>query len=123
LPSQTLADARQVIEKRLTELRAETKELEDALKHLGSRSASRARAASKRARSSSGRRRGKTANRAPRGRRQEELLKAIKAKPGATASELADKIGVARPQAYSLVRRLREQGRIKKQGKGYAAKG
>jgi hypothetical protein len=57
--------------------------------------------------------------RAPRGQRAEQLLAAVKANPGATASELARQIGVSANQGHALAGRLHKQGALTKRKKGY----
>jgi predicted transcriptional regulator len=43
--------------------------------------------------------------------------------PGAAVSEISKKLGISSQQGHGIVKRLREKGEIKKQGKGYALKG
>ena len=63
-----------------------------------------------------------TARRAPRGKRQQEFLAAVKKNPGAPVSQIAKDMGVAPSQLYTVARRLHEKGEILKQGNGYAVK-
>jgi len=107
-----IAEARRVIEKRLTELRAETKRLETALRGLGG-SAPRASGTRKRSSSGSGRRK------AGRG---EQFKRALAKQPGAAVSEISKKLGISSQQGHGIAKRLRDRGEIKKQGKGYALK-
>jgi predicted transcriptional regulator len=65
-----------------------------------------------------GRRRGK----APRGQRSEQLLAAIKAKPGARPGELAGEIGVSSNQVHGLIRKAKAEKLIVKKGAGYSLK-
>jgi hypothetical protein len=112
--------ARKLISDRLRELEAEAGQLQRALRSMGERDGSapatrkpgRKRAPSKR------RRRAK----APRGQRREQLLVAIKARPGARPSELAGEIGVAPSQVHGLIRKARAEKLIAKKGVGYALK-
>jgi DNA-binding MarR family transcriptional regulator len=43
--------------------------------------------------------------------------------PGASASELADAIGVGSSQLYGLVRALEAMGEVKKRGRGFEVTG
>jgi DNA-binding MarR family transcriptional regulator len=61
-------------------------------------------------------------SRAPRGQRREQLLAAIKAKPGARPSELAGELGVAPGQVSTLLAKARAENLIVKKGAGYALK-
>jgi biotin operon repressor len=114
MAGETLAQARQVIEKRLTELRRETKELETALRGLGGRSRAtvRSRPKQRRSRATAGRR----------GQRSEQFKQALAKSPGAAVSEIAKKLGISSQQGHGIAKRLRDKGEIKKQGKGYALK-
>lgn len=106
-----LDQARKVIETRLHELEDEARKLRDALANLDGGRPIRRR-----------RRRRSTARRAPRGRRQEQFLTAVKKSPGAPVSQIAKGMGVAPQQLYPIGRRLHQRGQIRKQGKGYAVK-
>jgi hypothetical protein len=118
--------ARQLIHSRLAELDAEVKSLERALRGLGEntptrRSTPRSATATARPASPAARKR-RRAKRAPRGQRQEQLLAAIKATPGARPSELAKAIGIKPAQVHALIAKARAEKLISKQGKGYALK-
>jgi hypothetical protein len=114
-----LGQARELLESRLAELRAEEKRLSEALKQLGGeggrtdhgRSARKPR-----------RRRRRRARRAARGQRREEMLTVIKDKPGAPVSEIAGEMGISPGQVHGLVRKARAERLIVKQGKGFAVK-
>lgn len=60
--------------------------------------------------------------RAKRGQRQAELLAMIAKMSGASASELANAIGIKSTQVHALIREAEAEGRIKKKGQGYALK-
>lgn len=64
----------------------------------------------------------KSAKRASRGQRGEELLAAIKANPGARPSELAGAIGVKPAQVHNPIGKPRAEKLIVKRGKGYVLK-
>lgn len=104
--------ARKAIEARLAELEDEARRLRDALTSLGDHGLSTRRRTSRRT----------ATRRAPRGQRQQQFLAAVKKNPGAPVSEIAKDIGVSPQQLYPIARRLREQGEIRKRGKGYAVK-
>lgn len=133
---ETIDDVRQLIETRLAEIQAETRELEGALSGLregtarrpGRRGPKRKRTTTETAISATRaptRRpapRRKNAKRAPRGRRREQLLAAIEASPGARPSELAKTIGIRPTQVSVLIARARADKLIVKSGKGYSLK-
>jgi hypothetical protein len=130
-----LDDVRSLIQSRLLDLDAEAKQLERALIGLGDGSGPRRRRPGRPAkrvgavpRSASrnpkppASRKPRSAKRAKRGQRQEELLAAIKKMRGASPAELADAIGIGSNQAYGLIRKAEADGQIKKKGQGYALK-
>jgi hypothetical protein len=119
-------DARTLIASRLADLDAEAKELERALVSLGEGSVSRRRRRPREAASAASAppkplapRKGKAA-RAPRGRRREQLLAAIKAAPGSRPSKLAKEIGIPPTQVHALIAKARAEKLIVKRGDGYA---
>lgn len=75
--------------------------------------------AAKPAKAAKATRKRKRTARAPRGQRADQLLAAVKANPGATASELARQIGVSPNQGHTLAGRLHKQGALTKRKKGY----
>jgi hypothetical protein len=128
-----IADARSLIEARLAEIEAEASRLERAMASLGEENAPRRRGPGRTSKStaldtapSKPRRRSpskrKAGRRAPRGRRRDELLAAIKTTPGARPSELAEAIGVNPPQVHALIAKARAEKLIVKKGRGYALK-
>jgi hypothetical protein len=110
-----LDQARKAIQGRLQELEDEARRLRAALTHLGDgkSTAGRRRTAT---------RRGSTTRRAPRGRRQEQFLAAVRKNPGIPVSQIAKDMGVASAQLYPIARRLHQKGEIRKRDKGYAFK-
>lgn len=60
--------------------------------------------------------------RATRGQRQTEFLKAIGARPRAPMAEIAREMGVPPQQLYPIARRLKSDGLIAKRNGGYVAK-
>lgn len=133
--SETIDQARRLIEIRLAEIQVEVDELKRALAGLrgggahpprtdgGRRSttaptpSTRSGKAASRSRQAS---RSKAPERAARGERREQLLATIKASPGARPSELADEIGIRPTQVSVLIAKLRGERLIVKDGKGYA---
>jgi transposase-like protein len=107
----TLSQARQLIERRLSELQAEAARLDKALRELSSDNMRPTEGSARKVR-----------KRAPRGQRQRDFLAAVEAKPGIRASEVAQEIGVSANQAYALANKLRKQKKIRKSGKGYRVK-
>jgi septal ring factor EnvC (AmiA/AmiB activator) len=109
----TIAEARRIVEKRLEELRAETKRLESALRGLDG--------SEPKARSTRTRKRPATARRRRSGR-AEQFKRALAKQPGAAVSEISKKLGISSQQGHGIAKRLRDRGEIKRQGKGYAVK-
>jgi hypothetical protein len=128
--SETIDDARRLIESRLAEIEAETSRLDHALPHLGQAEGRPRRRRGKTTAASpppagGGRRkptRRKVGKRAPRGRRREQLLAAIEASPGARPSELAKTIGIRPTQVSVLIAKGRAEKLIVKSGEVYALK-
>jgi hypothetical protein len=128
----TIENARHLIQSRLADLDAEAKQLERALANLGEGSRpQRRRPGRPRKRVAVATstppkpkrrtlRKRKSAKRAPRGQRREQLLAAIKADPGARPSDLAKAIGIKPTQVHALIAKARADKRIVKRGKGYA---
>ena len=135
--SKPIDDARQLIETRLAEIRAESEDLERALGGLGEgtdrrrgRRPSSRRRTSKRAdadsvasgRPSRSTPRRKVGKRAAKGERGAQLLAAIKASPGARPSELAASIGITPTHVSVLIAKARSEKLIVKSGRGYGLK-
>jgi hypothetical protein len=117
----TIDAARKLITERLSAIEAEAVRLARALKSMGERNGSApAPPKPRRQRGSSKRRR---RAQAPRGQRREQLLAAIKAKPGVRPSELAREMGVSPSQAHSLIAKARAEKLIVRKGAGYALAG
>jgi hypothetical protein len=110
--SNTVDQARTLLERRLRELDDERKQVEAALAGLG-RSARR-RVGRPRGGSSTPtrRRRGST--------RADQAVRIIKQNPGITVSELGRKMKLNHPNyLYRVLPDLQKEGRIKRRGKGY----
>jgi hypothetical protein len=127
-----IESARQLIQSRLADLDAEAKHLRGALESLAEGSGTQRRGPARPAGGASAdaaplqrkrTRRKRKGKRAPRGQRREQLLAAIKARPGARPSELAGAIGIKPAQVHNLIGRARADKLIVKRGKGYALKG
>lgn len=115
--SDTINRARALIESRLAELDAESRKLKAALESMGEGTTSRP---GRQRNLSATKARRKTTRRAPRGRRREELLAAIKADPGARPSDLARTIGISSNQVHALIAKARAEKLLVRKGKGYA---
>jgi hypothetical protein len=118
--SDTIDAARKLIAERLAAIEAEAGQLQRALKSMGERDGSGPATPKPRRRRGPGKRRRRS--QAPRGRRGEQLLAAIGAKPGARPSELAAEIGIAPGQVSTLLAKARAEKLIVRQGAGYALK-
>jgi hypothetical protein len=109
--SNTVDQARTLLERRLRELDDERKQVESALAGLG-KSAKRGPGRPRGA----GRRRGRGSTRA------DQAVRIIKANPGITVSELGRKMKLNHPNyLYRVLPDLAKEGRIKRSGKGYQA--
>jgi hypothetical protein len=123
-----LDDARNLIESRLAEIEAEAKQLEKAVASMGEESVPRRRDPGRAPKAvaasqlKSGPRKRRPPKRANRGQRQAELLTAIKKMSGASASELADAIGIGSNQVHALLRKAEADGKIEKKGQGFTLK-
>jgi hypothetical protein len=118
--SETIDSVRNLIAKRLGEIDVETTSLERALKNMEEGNRSKPAVPKRRRKSSAGK--GRRRSKAPRGQRREQLLGAIKAKPGARPSELAGEIGISPNQVHGLIRKARAEKLIVKKGAGYTLK-
>ena len=117
--SDTIDAARKLIAERLSAIETEASQLQRALMSMGEKDSSGPATPKPRRRRDPGKRR---RSQAPRGRRREQLLAAIGAKPGARPSELAAEIGIAPGQVSTLLAKARAEMLIVKQGAGYALK-
>jgi hypothetical protein len=105
----TVDQARTLLERRLRELDDERKQVEAALAGLG-----------RSARRGPGRPRGTTRRRGRRSTRADQAVKLIGQSPGITVSELGRKMKLNHPNyLYRVLPDLEKKGRIKRQGKGY----
>ena len=109
--SNTVDQARTLLERRLRELDDERKQVEAALAGLG-RSARR--------RVGRPRGTGRTTRRRSGSTRADQAVRIIKENPGITVSELGKKMKLNHPNyLYRVLPDLQKEGRIKRQGKGY----
>jgi len=51
--------------------------------------------------------------------RADQAVKTVEASPGATASEIARKLGIQPNYMYRVMTDLQKEGRVKKKGRGY----
>jgi hypothetical protein len=108
--SNTVDQARTLLERRLRELDGERKQVEAALAGLG-RSARRG-PGRPRSTGTRQRRRGST--------RADQAVRIIKQNPGITVSELGKKMRLNAPNyLYRVLPDLQKEGRIRRKGKGY----
>ena len=107
--SNTVDQARTLLERRLRELDNERRQVEAALAGLG-----------RTARRGPGRPAGARARRSRRGTRADQAVKFITQNPGITVSELGRKMKLKHPNyLYRVLPELERDGRVKRQGKGY----
>jgi hypothetical protein len=108
--SNTVDQARTLLERRLKELDDERKQVQSALAGLGTR----ARRGPGRPRGSAGRRRRRG------GTRADQAVKLIKQNPGIGVAELGKKMRLKAPNyLYRVLPDLEKEGRVKKRGRGY----
>jgi hypothetical protein len=108
--SNTLDQARVLLEQRRDELRRELSQIESAISGLAGR-----RRGPGRPRGAGGRRRRRRG-----GTRAEQAVKIITENPGINASELSRKMRLKAPNyLYRVLPDLQKEGRIRKRGKGY----
>lgn len=116
-----IADVRSTIEARLKELDGERAALASALKALEGvpgAAASRGRRGAGRAKSAAKRTRRSGADRAA------QVLSIIEKEPGITIPQIAKQLGIAPPYLYQrVVPKLSEEGKVRKEGKGWHAAG
>jgi hypothetical protein len=109
----TVDQARTLLERRLRELDDERRQVEAALAGLGKS----ARRAVSRPRSAAGRRRRRRGSTRP-----DQAVKLITQNPGITVSELGKKMKLNHPNyLYRVLPDLQKEGRIRRRGKGYQA--
>jgi hypothetical protein len=107
--SNTVDQARTLLERRLRELDDERKQVEAALTGLGK---SARRGPGRPRPSNTGRRRG--------GTRADQAVRIIKQNPGITVSDLGKKMKLNAPNyLYRVLPDLQKEGRIRRKGKGY----
>jgi DNA-binding transcriptional ArsR family regulator len=123
-------ETNRVIKKEIARLNKERDELEEMIKKLEDALVATTRKAGRTARKAVGRPKKTGAKRGrkpakswkPSGRAA-EILKVVKANPGITTTEIAKKIKVKSPaNVYPPLNKLKDNGFVKKSGKGYAAK-
>jgi sugar-specific transcriptional regulator TrmB len=123
MPSTTnvLAEARQLVEKRLADLDEERKRLERALAELGGKATRRAPGRPRGSKSSSTatastpRRRRKRRG----GTRADQAVNLITSEPGISASDVAKQMKIKPNYLYRVLGDLEKEGRVKKQGRQY----
>jgi predicted Rossmann fold nucleotide-binding protein DprA/Smf involved in DNA uptake len=118
MATNTVDEAAGLIRDRLKELDAERAQLERALASLtggreGRRGPGRPRGSAGRP---SGRRRGRR-----RGTRADQAVRLVKANPGISASEIAQKMKIKPNYLYRVLSDLEQEGRVKKDGRKYSA--
>jgi sugar-specific transcriptional regulator TrmB len=123
MPSTTnvLAEARELVQKRLADLDEERKRLERALAELGGKATRRAPGRPRGSKSSSAatastpRRRRKRRG----GTRADQAVNLITKEPGISASDVAKQMKIKPNYLYRVLGDLEKEGRVKKQGRQY----
>jgi hypothetical protein len=118
--SNTLEQARQLLEARLRELDDERAQVKRALDDLTGtrrkpgrpRGSGSARTRARR----TGRRRGRR-----RGTRADQAVKLVKDNPGISAGDVAKRMGIAPNYVYRVMGELEKEGRVRKDGRSYRA--
>ena len=118
-----LAEKRKEIEARLKELRPLVEEharLERAAAALdGVQGGGSGRGRGRRAQSRGGRRTGRRGRPRGSGTRAIQAHELVKANPGITISELADRMGIKANYLYRVMPTLQGEGKVKKRGRGW----
>ena len=118
-----LAEKRKEIEARLKELRPLVEEharLERAAAALdGVQGGGSGRGRRRRAQSAGGRRTGRRGRPRGSGTRAIQAHELVKANPGITISELADRMGIKANYLYRVMPTLQGEGKVKKRGRGW----
>ena len=118
--SAVVEKARALLEERRSELQAELKQVDRAIKDLGGSSSG------SRSGRGPGRPRGARNGTAPKRRRRrrggtraEQALKHLTESPGMTAAEISSKLGIKPNYVYRVMAELETDGKVKKKGKTY----
>jgi hypothetical protein len=116
--SNTLDQAKQLLEARLRELDDERAQVKRALDDLTGtrRRPGRPRGSGATRARRSGRRRGRR-----RGTRADQAVKLVKDNPGISAGEVAKRMGIAPNYVYRVMGELQKDGRVRKDGRSYRA--
>jgi hypothetical protein len=110
--SNTVDQARTLLERRLRELDDERKQVEAALAGLGANTVRRG----------PGRPRGTGSRRRRGSTRADQAVRIIKANPGISVSEIGKRMKLNHPNyLYRVLPDLEKDGRIKRKGRGYSA--
>jgi len=118
--SNTLDEARDLVQKRLSELDDERRRLERALVELGGK-ATRRPGRPKGSGSSGGGSKGGRRRRRRGGTRAEQAVKLIQENPDITASEIAKTMKIKPNYMYRVLSDLEKENRVKKSGRKYRA--
>jgi hypothetical protein len=122
-----LEEKRREISARLTDLRDEIKRLEAAERALGGARAPAPRATKKAAARARNTGAPKSTGRRGRpkgsGKRAQQALELVRAKPGITIPEMATSMGIKQNYLYRVVPDLAKQGLVTKSGRGWHARG
>jgi sugar-specific transcriptional regulator TrmB len=124
MPSQTnvLDEARELLERRLTDLHEERQKLERALAELGGkakRSPGRPRGSSSTGTSKAAGAGRKKRRRRRGGTRGDQAVELITAQPGISASDVAKTMKIKPNYLYRVLGDLEKEGRVKKDGRQY----
>jgi sugar-specific transcriptional regulator TrmB len=121
-----LDEARELVQKRLTDLDEERKRLERALAELGGKSAPARRGPGRPRRSSSTPSTPSTASATPKRRRRrkggtraDQAVDLITKNPGISASDVAKTMKIKPNYLYRVLGDLEKEGRVKKDGRNY----
>jgi hypothetical protein len=115
-PTNTLDQARRLLEARLRELEDERAQVKRALDDLTGtrRRPGRPRGSTGTRTRRVGRRRGRR-----RGTRADQAVKLVKDNPGISAGEVAKRMGIAPNYVYRVMGELQKEGRVRKDGRSY----
>lgn len=117
--SNTLDEARGLVERRLAELEDEKKRLERALADLSGGKGGRRRAGRPRGSSSSKAAAPRKRRRRRGGTRADQAVKLVEQKPGISAAEIAKQMKIKPNYLYRVLGDLEKEKRVKKKGREY----
>ena len=117
--SDTIDQARSLLQDRLRELDSERAQIEKALADLGGGRRGPGRPRGSRNRAAAARTSGRGRRRRRGGTRRDQAVKMVKAEPGISAGAIAKSMKIAPNYMYRVMSELEKEGLVRKEGRGY----